>query len=566
MAASIIDSRVASVRSRLLGQSLVNRLALGLSVALAVALAWFLIQPLAFANPPANLRWIVLGVCVVAGLVVPIVWCVRTMPSKEQAALELDSRFALRERLSTAIMLEPELRETPAGKALLNDAESQAEPVRVSEKFPIRPKWNAAWIPALAICLALVAWLYHPSAFASTTEEDELALAQEKKAQELLKQQAIKKVNPFVKPAGAEAREAAEKSAKLKELENQLEKLGDKYAKDPYADTPEKAREKITELQPLEEKYAKYAAEQKRQLEQMRDKLEQLDKLNKDKDFNDGPAKALNDALSKGDLDKAKEEVDELRKKAKDKKLDKKDSEKLERQLGKMKDDLERLARDKEREEELEKKIDQAKKEGKDAESLERELERTKEENKESGEQLERLASKLGKAQEALSKDDLEKAAEELSGASEEIQNIQNKDEDLKEAEASLQRLKQERRAACKACEKGEGNPDGQAQNSKSGPNNGGIGAGEREINDKAPTAKGEEERQRGIFDITGKKNYGGLVKGQAFTKKAETELGDEIKQAVQSAPSAPDAQRLPRDARDSVKEYFEKLGNTGGK
>lgn len=69
----------------------------------------------------------------------------------------------------------------------------------------------------------------------------------------------------------------------------------------------------------------------------------------------------------------------------------------------------------------------------------------------------------------------------------------------------------------------------------------------------------------RSPFDVKGRKVFGGLTKGQAFTKQTDKQLGSTIEQAVQEAPTAPDVQRLPRDARDSVKEYFEKLGGTKG-
>ena len=40
--------------------------------------------------------------------------------------------------------------------------------------------------------------------------------------------------------------------------------------------------------------------------------------------------------------------------------------------------------------------------------------------------------------------------------------------------------------------------------------------------------------------------------------------MGEEIKQAAQEAPAAVETQRLPRDAQESVKEYFKKLGGEG--
>lgn len=83
-------------------------------------------------------------------------------------------------------------------------------------------------------------------------------------------------------------------------------------------------------------------------------------------------------------------------------------------------------------------------------------------------------------------------------------------------------------------------------------------------MNEKAD-GQGQDERVRSPFDIKGKKTFGGLTKGQAFTKKTDKELGSAIQQAAQEAPGAAEVQRLPRDARDSVKEYFEKLGGTKG-
>ena len=101
----------------------------------------------------------------------------------------------------------------------------------------------------------------------------------------------------------------------------------------------------------------------------------------------------------------------------------------------------------------------------------------------------------------------------------------------------------------------------------KSKKNNGGIGEGEREENKDAKTAN-EDQRLKGIFDPRGKKTYGGSTKGPAFKTATTGELGPAIQSAAQEAPAAADSQRLPRDAKQTVKEYFESLGgqNPGGK
>jgi len=281
--------------------------------------------------------------------------------------------------------------------------------------------------------------------------------------------------------------------------------------------------------------------------------------LNKDPDFKDGPAKELNDALSKGDLKAAKKEVDELQKKMKDKDLTKEDQQKLAKQLDKMKNEMEKLERNKEREDQLKKLIDQAKKEGKDAESLERELEKLKQESKEGAEAAQQLAQQFKKAKEALDNDNLEQAAQELEKAGQSIQELESQLQDLEEAQDYLQRLKDEKKAACKACEGKSDAEGGRKDNAKGA----GRGSGDREENKDAATSS-EEQRIKGLFNPSGKKTYGGTTKGNAFKKATTNELGQAITEAAQEAPKATDSQRLPRDAKDSVKEYFQNLGGQG--
>src|SRR5262249_45709325 len=129
---------------------------------------------------------------------------------------------------------------------------------------------------------------------------------------------------------------------------------------------------------------------------------------------------------------------------------------------------------------------------------------------------------------------------------------------DIEDAQDYLQRLKEAKDAACKACQ-GDGDPE--KRGDKDYAQGRGVASGKRaEKDDKVAT---QDEKLRGLFDPPGKKNNGGRTKGQAFTKKTTLEMGKQIQEAVQEAPQAVDAQRLPRDARDTVKEYFESLGGS---
>jgi chemotaxis protein histidine kinase CheA len=579
VAASPIDRSLRLAKRRLIQQLLLNKVVVALSFTLVAALVWFVVQPFAFPALSEKLRWWVLGGCGVAGIIAGCIAAFRAAPSQVNVALAIDQRFELRERITTAVALSPELRESSAGQALWADATAKVSEVRVKDRFPVRPKRSSLAVPVLAACAIAACLWWNPEALGVTGDSDSSKPGTKTGDQATLTN-VVKKKAP-AKPPAVNTPEREKKSKELKELEEELAKLQEKYAKDPHEETPEKQREKAAELVALEEKAKKLAEQQLQKLQQLEQKFAQLEKLKKDPDFNDGPAKELNDALSKGDIKKAEEEIDELKKKAKEKKLDKQDQEKLERQLDKIKSELERLQRDKEKEEkkkeeeekkdELKKEIEKKKEKGENAEQLERELEKMEKQQKQDAEteqQLKDLAEKLGRAQQAAKEGDLERLAEELEQAKGEFEKLEGQIEDFKETEQELQRLKGERQEASKAGGKkvaAQGQGEGEEGGNKQGPGGTGQGSGQRPINEDAKTGS-VDEKVRGPFDPKGKKIYGGTTRGPSFTKKSETELGKEIEQAVQEAPAAADAQRLPRDARDAVKEYYEKLGGTGPK
>lgn len=555
--AAPIERSVRAARRRLFLQTLLNRLAVGWAGALLLGLGWLLAEPWLLDTPPDRLKWYVVGGLAAAGTLLAVVLAVRATPTRAAAALELDARFGLKERVTTALGLRPDEAATPAGRAVVTDAAAKVAPLAVRSKFPVRMPRESLTVPALAGCLALAAVFYHPNTARTGDPEagpdgkklDPLAVVQ---------QQDPKKGVPVVKPKPPERLDRADKSEKLKDLEGELDKMLEKFAKDPDAEKPEKQREKVTELTALEEKVKKFNEEKIDKLARAEQQLRQLDKLNRDQEFADGPAKEFNDALAKGDLKKAQDEVEQLKKKARDKKFDEKDQEKLARQLDKMKNEMEKLARNKEREEKLKDLINKAKKEGRDAEALERELDGIKQEAKQAGEAMEELAQKLSKAKQAAEKGDLEELANQLESAGKELKEMGADLQDIEDAEEYLQRLKGEKGEACKKC--GDGKCNGKGEKDSDEWNNGGIGAGKRPENKDAQTAS-QDERLKGLFDPRGKKSYGGSTRGQAFNKRTTADLGTEIREAVQEAPQAADGQRLPRDARDAVKEYFQNLG-----
>ena len=95
------------------------------------------------------LRWAVLGgTARRRSRCVAILQTIRRAPSRTDAALALDDRFGLRERVVTVLSLTPDLDATPAGVALLADAEGRVKAIRVRERFPVGLPWSSALVPA----------------------------------------------------------------------------------------------------------------------------------------------------------------------------------------------------------------------------------------------------------------------------------------------------------------------------------------------------------------------------------------------------------------------------------
>lgn len=555
-----LEASVARARRRLFAQGLMTRLPIAWAASLAGAAAWVAAGPHIAEAVPLDARWPVVGGLVALGTVAGVWWARRGTPSATQAALEIDNRFGLAERVTTALGLSAHERETSAGRAVLADAADKVAPIHVRERFPVQPRWHAALVPAAAAAVALFALV-------PVSEVADLIAGEPGQTAEMA---ADKKpdAKPDVKsPAPNKPPELAprpDKSKELKNLEDQKEKLDQKYDNDPARETPEKLKEKAADLSSLENKAKKFTDEKAKKLEKLDEQLKQLSRLNEDKEFDDGPAKKLNDALQKGDLKKAQSEVDQLKKKVKDKELSKEDTEKLVKQLDKMKNELEKSEKNKEREQKLEDAAKKARQEGReqDAESLERELKQVQQEQKEAAESAQELKQNIQKAKEALEKGNLEEAAKELGEAAKSLEKTEGELQDLEDADQFLQRLKGEKKDACKKCQgEGEGDKDKLDPNDDYDGNANNPGAGRRKENKDAKTKKGDDERVRGIFDPTGRKIFGGTTKGKGFRGAAPGAIGPAIQSAAQEAPGAADSQRLPRDAKDTVKEYFEALG-----
>jgi hypothetical protein len=528
-------------------QTVSNALLWGWAGALVVAAAWFLTQTYGFEEPwrsSAGLLWGVVGGVVLAATALAAAYAAWRAPSKLAAALTLDERFDLRERVTTSLTLAPGQEATPAGQALLEDVNQRLRDLDVSSRFPMRVSRQATLVAggaALCAAAAVFLTLFFPPASNVATASNSKDDAKEPPRNPSTIDQ---KMNELKKTNQAKPPTDREKPADLRSLEEELDKIASKPR-----DTKEEVRERIKEMTALEDNMKGREKELADKARSLKQQLQRLDQMAQSKE-NEGPAKELQKALAEGKFDKAREQVESLQKRLEKGELSAKEKEQLKEQLQKMKEKLDRLAQQKDKEEEL-------KRANLDPETLQRELDNLKKESaKLNG--LEDLAKQMAKCQQCLKEGNMEGAAESLSKAGEQLKELAGEESDLKDLQDQLQRLQDCKSSCCKGCDgdrEGEPVDSDMLQDSKSG----GPGAGRRPDAKGGPT-KSYDARARAEFDPKGKKIFSGYAPGQNFKKKSSADIAGEIKQASQEASEAIEHQPIPRAARETVKGYYQKM------
>ncbi|MBY0524174.1 MAG: hypothetical protein K2R98_12285 [Gemmataceae bacterium] len=572
---AMLDRQVNRVNRRLFVQTLLNRLIWGISGGLFLGLVWFLAEPFLLENPAPWLRWTVVGSLAGVSTLAAVILAALRAPSKLTAALSLDEKFDLKERVTTSLSLSPQQQATPVGQALLEDVTQRVGQLDVGSRFPIRLSWIASIVPVTAALLALVAVFYEPPK--STAKPNP---GNELKKPPVNKAEIDKKFNEMKKKVRDPEATDRPKSEKMREIEAEMEKIANRPR-----DTREQVRERIKEMNQVEEAI-------KQRQKDLNDKnsalKQQLKDINKEaqKSSPDGPANDMQKALAKGDMDKAKDEMDKLAKKLKDGDLSEKEREQLKNQLDNMKkkaDDL--VQKQKDKEDQLEKQIKEAKEKGLDADALERELDKLKQQGVKMKD-LQDLAQKMGDCKDCMQKGDMQGAAEQLQAAAEKIKEMNLSDKEMKDLQDQLEKLQNAKEAGQKGDKgKGDGEGDGEGKDGdgdgkgdSDNPGKQGDGYSEGKspgmdgpANGRRPKGKDQktgsfDAKQKTDFDPKGQKLLDGFAPGQNFRAKSSPDIAGDVKQASQEAPEAIEAQRIPRGARDMAKGYFKNLGGQAEK
>jgi hypothetical protein len=271
MALTTLVRQVGRVRRRLFLGSMLALVAWSWAVALALAAGWFFVQPYLLADPPDWLRWAVLGGLTGLCTALALTLAYLRAPTQVSAALSLDERFGLRERVTTSLTLGPDQVGSPAGQALLADVEGRLAQVRVSDRFPVRLPWQpATLVPACGTAVVLLALFWAPrlatselDAATDTSTPPEARAAVDEQMKKLALNKAAERKN-----------EMPVKSEDLKRIEADIEN----FTRKPR-ETRDDIRERIKDATAIEAEIKRQQQEQAKRVDALKEAMKQAERL-----------------------------------------------------------------------------------------------------------------------------------------------------------------------------------------------------------------------------------------------------------------------------------------------
>ena len=537
----LINRQISRARRLLWTQTILNIFAWCLIIAFTICFfgllipkIWFL--PYTFAS--WSQVWLIAGGLAAALTAGTISLFYR--PSAMYSAIEIDRRFGLRERISSALQLDASEKLSPVGEALLNDADSKAKHIEVQDHFPIRTAPQTPWVALpLLSCIALF-WI--PDA--------ELPLIEKMPGTSSERLTNIKnQTKPILEMIKKKREEAEEKG--LQESAEEFKKIEKKLEDFQKANTVD-SKKMLSDFNDI-----------KKEIERKKEALGGSDSVKKAldnlKNIDKGPAEKIADALKDGNFEKAGDELEKMLNDMKSGKLTDDQKKQLIKQLDQMQKALEK-AQDQEKQaiEEAKKELAKAQNSG-DLEKiakLQKKVEQM-EANAQKAKSMEAVKANMQKAQKAMQEGDEKGAQQALESLKEELGELAEDQESLKDLEDMMDNLQDAKKSSgCSECN-GVGcakcNSDKEGKDSKNAKGEG-KGAGDRE----------EQEHDVKNFDSQvrdqmrkGETTFGGKVGGP--NRKGTTK--EEVREAVLSSkPDDPDAienMSLPKAQRDQQRDYF---------
>ncbi len=477
------------------------------------------------------------------GLLAAIGWTWFTRRGQLEAALEIDRRFGLKERVSSTFALSPEQLQSPAGQALVEDAVKRVDRLHVADQFRIKlNRWT--WLPlapaALALVIAVLPAVGENKAGGSiSTKADRKAV---KTSTEALRKKLIERRK--------EAREQGLKDAE--DLFAKLEQGTKDLTKTDAADRKQ-ALVKLNDLaKDLEKRREKLGGGDK-----LQDQLKQL------KNIQQGPADKFGEALKKGDFEQALKELKELRNQLNHDKLDAESKAQLAKQMDQMEQKLRQMVEaHKKLEQDLKQQAKTLREQGrkKEADELEKQLSKLAQQASQM-DQLKRMADKLGECSKCMKQGDKAGAKQAMDAMKTELADLQQQAEEMAMLEEALSELDMTKDSMnCKECD-GVGCQACRGSGNRAGRPGMGLGRG------RGTGPRPEEKTNSGFYDTKAKTKTGkggavvvGSVEGPNIKGQVDQQIQTEF-EAAQAADEDPlTDQQLPRAYREHAKKYFDGL------
>ena len=497
-----------------------------------------------------------LGGAAVGAFLVAIVWTYCTRHELLAAAIEIDRRYGLKERVSSSLSLTEHDLHGEAGQALLDDTLRRVRRIDVTQEFPVSVDRRALLplLPALAVCGLL---LLDNAARENPADAKEVPQSARKQ---------IKKSTQDLKKKIAERRQEA--------LDADMKDAGDLFHRleqglDDMADKDHADRKKaLSELNDLANELQK-RRDQLGSSNKVKDQLKQL------KNLKQGPADKMANAMKDGDFNQALDELNKLKDQLKQGEMDEEQMEELANQLNQMADKMNQIAdAHKQAREDLQCQIDEAQKQGDQAKAnqLQQQLDQLNQQNQ-AMQQMQQMANKLGQCAQCMQPGEgggqqgaqgMQDAAAQLDQLAQDLEQLMQQVDEMQMLEDALDQLGIAKDAmncdqcggqGCQQCQGlgrgGQGKNDGPP----------GVGMGEGQGKGERP----EEENPTKSYDSKigadpqrGKAVIVGEVRGPNVAGDAREEIKSEITASKQSNADPITGKRLPRSEREHAQEYFD--------
>ncbi|HUY87753.1 MAG TPA: hypothetical protein VMV10_03370 [Pirellulales bacterium] len=479
------------------------------------------------------------------GLAFAIGWTWFTGRGQLEAALEIDRRFGLKERVSSTFALGPDQLDSPAGKALVEDALKRVGRLHIAEQFRVKfGRWT--WLPLAPAALAFLLAMYLNPSAGENKAGGSIASKAERKTVKTSTEVLRKKLIDRRK----EARDQGLKDAE--ELFAKLEQGTKELSKSKLADR----KQAMVELNDLA-----------KDLEKRRQKLGGGDKLQEQlkqlKNIQQGPADKLAQAMREGDFRQALKEIKQLRDLLENGKLDAENKAQLAKQLEQMEQKLMQVVKAHQKlEQDLKKQAQELRKQGrnKEAGDIEKQLAKLAQKAPQM-EQLQKMADKLGQCSKCMKNGDQAGAKAAMDAMKAELADLQQQADEVAMLDEAMSELEMAKDSmGCKECG-GMGCRACQGGNNPMGRPGMGLGRG------RGQGPRPEEKTNTGFYDTKANLKRGkgaavviGSVDGPNMKGQVQQEIQTEFEAARAADEDPLTDQQLPRSYREHAKKYFDGL------